>query len=163
LFYVPKRGTTWNRSPKIACSNASTALRSASAEVCVYTSAVVLRLECPSRFCTSFKLPVFRLTMVAAEWRRVGNPAARCARAIPARSTVGHSTSRRSTSGFSADLSSLGRTKSSGPLPSSSSGGAIGTGLSIPCQPSCAGGLSLPVVCCSPILGLLLHSSAGNI
>ena len=33
LFHVPKRGTTWNRSPKIACSKASAALRSASADV----------------------------------------------------------------------------------------------------------------------------------
>jgi hypothetical protein len=38
--------------------------------------------------------------MVAAEWRKVGNPAARCARAIPTRSNVGHSTSRRSTIGI---------------------------------------------------------------
>jgi hypothetical protein len=34
LFHVPKRGTTWNRSPKIATPRASAALRSVSLRPC---------------------------------------------------------------------------------------------------------------------------------
>lgn len=50
LVPCPKTWNNLEQIAKIACSDASAALRSASAEVCVYTSAVVLRLECPSNF-----------------------------------------------------------------------------------------------------------------
>jgi hypothetical protein len=74
----------------------------------------MLIVECPKRFCASFRFPVWALMKVPTECLDAWKPDAPDGRGTPSLSRIGYNTSFRSTSGSNGNPSFLQNTKSLG-------------------------------------------------
>src|SRR5216684_8149306 len=74
----------------------------------------MLIVECPNRFCASFRFPVCALIKLPTECLNAWKPDAPEGRGIPSLSRIGYNTSFRSTSGSNGEPFFLQKTKSLG-------------------------------------------------